>query len=307
MSLGLQFANQESLSPTRMDSKSLFWGTGDEIALLPQSSEVKIALCTESGSGFVENVLYVRSADHTTWYPVFAKHLHDLDTDATGGLLADIWRANQHQFKVFKFHDINQIKGSSKAAGSPDPAQVNLNSTSYMDFSTGGTASDYTNFWTNEGVRIDLSKKFSLSFKMQLSHDADLVFRFGAGAFQAQNAISPANMVWVEGCDGSGDKIVAGVSNGLAVTTQASTQPMLPNPNVSVGHRLDFIPATKVVYSTQGGGGGVEINTNVPSSSFIPTENTIKGGIQSTNTTAKSLFIWLAELTYEIGSGESWL
>lgn len=306
-SLGLQFANQESLSPTRMDSKTLFWGTGEEISLLPQSSEVKLAFCIETGSGFVENTLYTRSFDGTTWYPVFRKHLHDSDTDEAGGTLADLWRANQHRFKNFKFHDIRQIKGSSIDAQSPAHAQVNLNQTSYMDFSTGPNVDDYTNFWTNEGVRIDLSRKFSLSFKMQLSHDADLVFRFGCGPFLVQNAISPSNMVWVEGCDASGTNIVAGASNGLAITTQASSQPMVPDPNTSVGHRLDFIPATKVIFSTDGGGSGVELNTNIPSSSYIPTENTIKGGIQTKNTTAKSLFIFLAELSYELGGDESWI
>jgi hypothetical protein len=307
MSLGLQFANQESLSPSRMDSKTVYWGTGEQIAALPTNSEVMVALCIETGGGFVENTLYVRSADKTTWFPVFAKHLHDLDTNAAGGRLAEILRANQKQTQQFKFHDIRQLKSSSKSAGSPVPAQVNLNQTSYMDYSTGNTPSDYTNFWTNEGLRIDLSQKFALSFKMQISHNADLVFRFGAGAFQAQTAISPSNMVWLEGCNGSGQNFVAGVSNGLAVTTQASATNMVPTPtNISRGHRLEFIPATKVIY-TNTAGGLVELNTNVPSSSYIPTENTIKGGIQTTNTTPKSLFIWLAELTYEVGSGESWL
>lgn len=305
--MGSQFANQESLSPARLDSKTVFWGTGEEISNLPESSEVMVALCTTTGSGFIENTLYVRSADHTVWFAVFSKHLHDLDTNSAGGKYAAIRAANQKSVKNFRFHDIRQIKGSTKTAGSPAAAQVNLNQTSYMDFSTGNTSNDYTNFWTNEGLRIDLSQKFSLSWKMQISHNQDLVFRFGPGAFQAQSAISPSNMIWLEGCNAHGQNFVAGVSNGLAITTQASGTNMIITPtNASRGHRLDFIPATKVVYSNTAGG-GVELTTNVPSSSFVPSENILKGGIQSTNTTPKSLFIWVAELTYEVGSGESWL
>lgn len=305
--LGSQFANSESLSPSRLDSKSVYWGTGDDIANLPESSEVMVALCTTTGAGFVENTLYVRSADHATWFAVFSKHLHDLDTNAAGGKYSNIRMANQKSAKNFIFHDVRQVKGSTKTAGSPTQAQVNLNQTSYMDYSTGNTTSDYTNFWTNQGLRIDLSQKFALSWKMQVSHNQDLVFRFGPGAFQAQSSISPSNMIWLEGCNASGQNYVAGVSNGLAVTTQASGTNMIITPtNASRGHRLDFIPATKVIYANSDGG-GVELTTNVPSSSFVPSETVIKGGIQSTNTTPKSLFIWVAELNYEVGSGESFL
>lgn len=307
-SLGLQFANQESLSPSRMDSKGLFWGTGQQIADLPDASEVRLALCTFTEAGFVENTFYGRTADKSAWYPIFNKHLHDQDTPAAGGKLADILIANQKAVRKFSYWQVNQIKGTSKAAGSPAISAVNLNQTSYTDISTGTTANDYNNMWTNEGLRIDLSKRFSMSMKIQLSHNANLVFRLGAGAFQAQSAITPSNMVWIEGCNASGQNFVAGVSNGLAVTTQASATNMVITPtNASRGHNLSFIPATKVIYSNDSGGGGVELTTNVPSSSYVATETTIKGGIQSTNTTAKSLFIWNVDLVYEVGSGESWI
>lgn len=307
--LGSPFANQESLSPSRMDSKTLFWGAGQAIADLPSASEYRFALCTLTEAGFVENTFYGRTADKSAWFPIFDKHKHDLDTPAAGGLFSDILIANQKLSRKLSFFNASQIRGTSKSAGSPAIANVNLNQTSYVDCSTGTTSSDFNNFWLSEGLRIDLSKKFSMSMKIQLSHNADLVFRLGAGAFLVQNAVSPSNMVWIEGCNASGTKFVAGVSNGLSVNTQASTTDMVITPtNASRGHNLLFIPATKVIYSNDSGSGGVELTSSVPSSSYVATENTIKGGIQTTNAgTAKSLFVWNVDLVYSVGSGESWI
>lgn len=307
--LGLQFANQESLSPSRMDSKTLFWGTGQQIADLPSASEYRFALCISTEAGFVENTFYGRTADKSAWFPIFNKHKHEQDTPAAGGKLSDILMANQKTTRKFSFYDARQIRGTSTGGSSPAIGNVNLNQTSYIDCSTSTTSSAYSNFWLNEGLRIDLSKKFSFSFKIQLSHNSNLVFRLGPGAFQAQTAVSPSNMVWVEGCNASGVNFIAGVSNGLSVNTQASTTNMIITPtNASRGHNLSFIPATKVIYSNDSGGGGVELTSSVPSSSYVATETTIKGGIQTTNAgTAKSLFIWNCDLVYEVGSGESWI
>lgn len=292
-----------------MDSKTLFWGTGQQIADLPEASEARFALCVLTEAGFTENTFYGRTADKSSWFPIFNKHLHDLDTPAAGGKLSDIFIANQKSVRKLSFFNAAQIRGTSKAAGSPVIGNVNLNQTSYIDVSTGTTSSDYNNFWLNEGLRIDLSKRFSFSCKIQLSHNTNLVFRLGPGAFQVQNAVTPSNMVWLEGCNASGVNFVAGVSNGLAVTTQASATNMVITPtNASRGHNLLFIPATKVIYSNDSGAGGVELTSNVPSSSYVATENTIKGGIQTTNAAqAKSLFVWNCDLVYEVGSGESWI
>ena len=154
-----------------------FGGTGQQIADLPEASEARLALCTFTEAGFVENIFYGRTADKSAWFPIFNKHLHDVDTPAAGGKFADILIANQKKTRKFTYWQVNQIKGTSKAAGSPAIAAVNLNQTSYTDISTGTTSSDYNNFWTNEGLRIDLSQRFSFSCKIQLSHNSNLVFR----------------------------------------------------------------------------------------------------------------------------------
>ena len=119
--------------------------------------------------------------------------------------------------------------------------------------------------------------------------------------------MTPSNMVWLEGCNASGQNFVAGVSNGLAVTTQASATNMVITPtNASRGHNLLFIPATKVIYSNDSGGGGVELTSNVLSPPMLPQKTQSKVGIQTTNASqAKSLFVWNCDSVYEVGSGES--
>ena len=118
---GLLWGPNDPPSPFRLDAKGVFWGTGAQILAIPTTSEVKVAVCTESGSGFIINTMYVRTADKTQWLSVFGKHLHDLDTDAAGGKLSAIYKANQGKVRKFERKSVKEWRGINKEASVTTP------------------------------------------------------------------------------------------------------------------------------------------------------------------------------------------
>jgi hypothetical protein len=80
---------EEQPSAERLNAKSLFVGTGDDIGDITISSPIALALCTADGSGFFTNHVYLRYFDTDTqlWSccdDVFRKHTHADDTENEG-------------------------------------------------------------------------------------------------------------------------------------------------------------------------------------------------------------------------------
>ena len=303
---GLLWGANEPPSPYRIDAKGVFWGTGLQILAIPQTSEVRFAICTETGSGFIINTAYVRSADKTQWIPVFGKHLHDADTDAAGGKLSAIYKANQGKVKKFERHAASQWRGNDKSASSPAILNGSSNNSWYVDISTSTTDETYNTIYDSDGLKADLTKPVSVSYKAQYSHAAEVVGRLGVNVENVQSSVAFGNKFWNEFCDAHGTKVMNGVSNGLGTTLQASTSDVVvPTTNVARGFRMDYIPINQVYYSSSDGS-TVTITTNVPSSGQIPSDRLFVAGIQTKNPSqVKTIFLWNVEITYEIS--DTWL
>lgn len=304
---GLLFDANEPPSPWRLDAKTIFWGTGAQILAIPSTSEVRFAICTATGSGFIINTAYVRSADKTQWLPIFQKHLHDADTDAAGGTLAAIYKANQGKVKKFERHSIKQWRGINKEASVTAPtADTELNSSWYTDFSTSTTDESYINFYDSDGVKADLTKPISLSWKAQFSHNAQVVGRFGMNIENVQSSVAFDNKFWTEFCDAHGTKIMAGVGNPLGVTLQATVWDVVVTPsNTARGFRMDYTPINQVFFSSTAGD-SLTLTTNIPSTGQFPSNRLVAGGIQTKNASqVKSLFLWNVEATYQVS--DTWL
>lgn len=304
---GLLWGPNDPPSPFRLDAKGVFWGTGAQILAIPTTSEVKVAVCTESGSGFIINTMYVRTADKTQWLSVFGKHLHDLDTDAAGGKLSAIYKANQGKVRKFERKSVKEWRGINKEASVTTPtADTNLNNTFYTDWSTSTTDESYINFFDSDGLKADLTKPITASWKSQYSHNSNVVGRIGCNIENVQSSVAFGNKFWQEFCDAHGTKIMTGCSNGLGITLTASTwDVVVPVTNVARGFRMDYLP-TNQVYHSSTGGDSVTLTTNVPSSGQLPSDRLFSGGIQTKNASqVKSMFVWLVEMTYEIS--DTWL
>lgn len=302
---GLLLDPNEPISPWRIDAKSVFWGTGAQILAIPSTSEIRLAICTATGSGFIINTAYLRSADKTQWIPIFAKHLHDADTDAAGGKLAGIYKANQGKVKKMILSKTTDFRGNDKSASSPVPAAVNLNNTFYTDLSTSTTDETYNNVFTSDGLKADLTKPISFSYKAQYSHAAEIVGRVGMNVENAQTSVAFANKMWNEFCDAHGTKIMGGSGNSLGITVQATAADVVPAPNRARGFRWDYTPINQVFFSDSDGG-TLTLTTNIPSSGQIPSDRMFVAGVQTKNASqVKSMFVWHVEITYEVS--DTWL
>lgn len=304
-SAGLLLDPNDPISPWRIDAKSVFWGTGAQILAIPASSEIRVAICTFTGSGFIINTMYIRSADKTQWIPVFDKHLHDADTSAAGGKLAAIYKANQGKVRKFHRHRTADYRGNSKHASSPAPLQTESNSTFYTDISTSTTDESYNNIYDSDGLKADLTKPISMSVKAQFSHAAEIVGRIGTNIEHAQNSVAFDNKIWWEFCDAHGTKVMGGSGNSLGITVQATAADVVPSPNRARGFRYDYTPINQVFF-TDSDGGSLTVTGNIPSSGVVPSDNLFKAGVITKNASqVKSMFIWVVEATYE--TADTWV
>lgn len=302
---GLLLDPNEPISPWRIDAKSVFWGTGAQILAIPSTSEIRVAICTSTGSGFIINTMYIRSADKTQWIPVFDKHLHNADTSAAGGKLAAIYIANQGKVKKAMWSKSTDFRGASKHASSPAAAPVEANNSFYTDISTSTTDESYSNIYTSDSLKADWTKPISMSVKAQFSHAAEIVARFGTNIEHAQNSVAFNDKVWWEFCDAHGTKVMGGSGNTLGITVQATAADVVPSPNRARGFRYDYTPINQVFFSDSDGG-SLTITTNIPSSGQVPSDNLFKMGVITKNASqVKSLFLWHVEMTYEVS--DTWL
>ncbi len=96
---GGYYESQAFLSPSRANRKSITILTGGQIATLSPTYAGQIVICTATGgpsNRFIINTPYMRNSDNTDWIGLAGgKHLHNTDSESSGGLLSDIMVANQ--------------------------------------------------------------------------------------------------------------------------------------------------------------------------------------------------------------------
>src|SRR6185436_7073346 len=89
--LGLAWAGEDNISAARMNSKTVWHGTGTQLNALSPIYPGQIVISLDASAGFNADFVYYRSADNLVWLPLsMAKHTHSADTDSTGGLMSDI-------------------------------------------------------------------------------------------------------------------------------------------------------------------------------------------------------------------------
>jgi hypothetical protein len=301
------FAEGENYGSIRMNAKTIFRGTGSEISALSMGLEIPLALCTLTESGFVADVIYVRSADGLSWLPIFRKHYHDDDTDAAGGLLFEILRRNIP--KVFDLTKHLTMHLSSFG-------QVHVGGGMAIDIISGGgmgtelrtstnspsVANDAANI-VDGGPNLNLANRCIVQWKGRVSSgNTSILHRLGIGMEYVHN--SPDNTIkfGVEGCDGDGINLQLVSADTVGRTKVDTGAPIFPS--ATKGYRLDYNPALKVQYDDSDGF-TVSKTSNVPSSGSVPGDAMFRAGIKTTTTTQHRLLIRMLKI---LGNGvdSSW-
>jgi hypothetical protein len=84
-------------SPACLNRKTLFIGSGSDIAALSPTYPNMIAICNSSSGAFVADTIYQRTSDNQAWITVGTRvHTHNSTSDQSGGcsktLFSTIWR-----------------------------------------------------------------------------------------------------------------------------------------------------------------------------------------------------------------------
>ena len=289
--LGLLYSEGESLSESRLNAKSIFSGTGSEITALPSTKQVPIARCIETGDGFEANELYFQSSDGTSYLNVRRKHLHNADTDVAGGALNDILIANPKQVYVgIPDPRANRFLNYKHASA---PAVTDLaqpNDVNYITVQTGTTASQYNNIYLG-GIQMGFAKAIYLSLKMQISHETDLVFRTGTGMEWVQDSTANSNKIGLEGCAGTGIYLQVVTGNSLGRTATATTSEMVPASAGRRGYKVYWNPTTADVNYADSDGNVNTVTSTLPSSGAVVGSALFRLGVNTSNTTAKSVLL----------------
>lgn len=289
--LGLLWSEGESTSESRLNAKSIFSGTGSEITALPSTKQIPIVRCIESGDGLEADELYFQNADGTSYLNVRRKHTHNADTDIAGGTLNDILISNPKQIYI----NMPDPRASEfieyKHASAPSIANSATGSSSqYVVLQTGTTSGQYSGMYKG-GVQLGFAKAVLMRLKMQISHNSNMVFRAGAGIENVQDSTSNSNKIGLEGCSGTGVYIQVVTGNSLGRTATATTSDIAASPAQLRGYKVLWDPVTADVKYWDSDANVKTVTATLPSSGAVVSSSLCRIGVNTSNTTAKTLYL----------------
>lgn len=303
---------EEQPSSERMNAKSLFVGTGDELADVTISSTIALALVTEDGSGFLANHIYTRHFDPDVggwsgWDDVFKKHTHADDTETEGGDYYDIDVANAEtrlsifrpslQDEMFYFDSSigGSIAGEENAASSLAVQTIHTtgeDATQFLRLKTGTTTDNWAQV-QDGGLKISVSSPLQWHIKFQIVGAAtNILWRMGVGMERVQEeSEDELQKIGLEGCDGDGVTTQLVTCDGATRLKTSTGVAMILDPEGAIGAKIEYIPSTSVIYYDTLG--TIKESTgNIPSDGALKSDRMLRYGIKTTNTTEKLMYLW---------------
>lgn len=312
--LGLAYG-EEQISSERANAKSIFVGTGSDIANISVASPIPAAYCTEDGAGFTLNHFYLRHYDPeieawTGWDDAFRKHTHSDDTETEGGDFYDIEVANAEQrYSVFRpsmSEEYFIFTDSGDSGAEVVMFHDQATDTQYMELRTGNV----TDAWAqvqDGGINLSLNSPSEWHVKVQIdtqTTETEILWRMGVGMELADETSDDTLQKYgIEGCTGDGANIQLVSCDGD--TRNKTSTGIAMEQAASIGVKVAYVPSTSVIYEDTIG--TLQASSgNFPSSGNIESDKTIRYGIKSTNTTGKEMRIW-ADALYGKILDPSWI
>lgn len=280
----------EPASQSRLNRKTIFIGTGAQIAAIPLTSPATMFLSTTTESGYVANEVYVTKADGSGRTAIKSAHKHDAATDSAGGSIYDIDVGNAGSRiaidRLTKSGDLFSRAESAITSSRLDTA--NVTNVIVTRLRTGTTANNYTQL-EDGGISLSFASKAEWRTKMQISHTTGILWRMGVNMESVDVASNATeNKFGIEGCDSDGVNIRLICCNGGGARTNL-------NSNVSMaigmrGYAMYYTPGTNILWKDSTGNVQT-LSSNVPSSGSIASDRLLRYGIKTTNTTEKAMYI----------------
>jgi hypothetical protein len=293
----------EPPSQSRLNRKTIFVGTGAEIAAIPLTSPATAFLCTATGSGYIVDELYYTKADGSGRIPAKRAHNHSTSSDANGGDIYDINVANSGT--NIGFHRFT--KGGlfvASAETTVDATRVDnaiVTNAIVTRLRTTATAADTWTMLEDGGGSISFANRIEWRIKMQVSHAGTDVITWRTGV--NMEAITAAgngteNRFGMEGCSATDGFIHLICSNGGGTRTNTNTSVAATS---MTGYKMSYTPGTNIIWQTSGGTIQT-VSTNVPSSGSLPSDRTLRYGVRKASSTIqKALYIAMDGLFCKLG------
>lgn len=280
----------EPNSQSRLNRKTVFIGTGAEIAAVPLTSPATMFLATTTGSGYVANEVYVTKADGSGRVALKSMHKHDSATDSAGGSMYDIDTANAGARIAFDrltkggyFHAYIEGGAATTAARFDNTLATN---TIVTRLQTAATTNNLTQI-VDGGISLSFASKIEWRIKMEISSSAAILWRAGVnmeGVDVASNATE--NKFGLEGCSSANANVHLICCNGSARTDTDTVTAMTG----MRGYAMYYSPGTNIIWKDNVG----NVNTmtsNVPSSGSIASDRMLRYGIKTTAAANKLMYI----------------
>jgi hypothetical protein len=287
VNLGLLYSEGENVSEARLNAKSIFSGSGAEIAGLPPTKQIPIVICRESGDGFLQDEAYFQSSDGLSYLNFRRMHLHNEDTDVAGGSLNSILQANPKQIIVnLPYISTNHVRNYKHADGALTDVSAPSDS-NYISVASGNASGEYNNIFIG-GLQMGFAKSVLMIIKMQLSHNSNIVFRTGVGMEWVNSSTDNTMKIGLEGCNGTGEEIQVVTASGLGRTATPTDSNMVGDPAQLRGYKLLWDPITAAVHYEDSDGNTKPVTDTLPSSGSIAASKLWRFGVDTTNTTVKT-------------------
>lgn len=282
----------EPNSQSRLNRKTVFIGTGAQIAAVPLTSPATMFLSTTTESGYVANELYVTKADGSGRAAVKSAHKHDAATDSAGGSIYDIDTANAGtRIAIDRLTKGGDFVGYREGAAAlpTDGSRLDnaiVSNAIVTRLRTSTTTNNLTQL-VDGGISLSFASKIEWRIKMEVSSSAAILFRAGVnmeGVDVASNATE--NKFGLEGCSSADTNLHIVCCNGSARTDTNVGYAMTG----MRGYAMYYTPGTNIIWKDSTG--NIQTMTsNVPSSGSIASDRMLRYGIKTTTTAEKAMYI----------------
>ena len=195
----------EPNSQSRLNRKTVFIGTGAEIAAVPLTSPATVFLSTTTESGYVANEIYVTRSDGSGRAALKSMHKHDAATDSAGGSIYDIDTSNAgtriaiDRLTKGGFFFVRIEGGGTVGATRLDNAIVTNAIVTRLRTLT--TSNNFVQM-NDGGISLSFASKIEWRIKMEVSHSTSILWRAGPNMEDVDVASNATeNKFGLEGCE----------------------------------------------------------------------------------------------------------
>lgn len=314
MSLGGAWVGEDNLSAARLNSKTIWIGTGTQLSGLSPTYAGQIAVSTTTSSGFVQDAVYYRDAANELWlFLSMSKHTHNADTHLAGGLYADILYDNAIDNYYLNYLNIKKENFFPIISGAATIINDTSSATGKVVLNTGSTANDYAQL-VDHGVKLGYARKSRLLVKMGVTFGGqpvtNYITRVGVAGEDINASNTTSNKYGMEACsqDSQVNWMIFSANAGTRTGGSVTSSPVDAGFTASgIGYRLDHTPNQDIKFYNNGTNCGASCTktTNVPNSGDTGTDYILRLGVKSTNTDAKQMALFGLRLVGKITDG-SW-